>query len=468
MEMLKMRRIDCSDADARAKLAALREQLGSQAQVVSPRGKQLTRAVFGAELLPAQAVERICNDVRSRGLDALLHYTQQLDGARLEAGSLRVEADELAAAHAAADPGFLETIRRVCQNVMAFQLGILHRDAVLHIADSHELRLRYRPMRRVGVCVPGGAASYPSTLLMTVCPARAAGVKEIAVVLPPTPKGAGNPDLLATCHELGVEEVYRVGGAQAVAALAYGVEGLPAVDMIVGPGNIFVTLAKKFVQGQVAIDCLAGPSEVVVLADETASPEFLAADLIAQAEHDPATAILITWHEELLDEVAAAVARQLPDLARGRQARESLESYGALVLARSPAEAIALTNQIAPEHLHISTHDPEAIVERIENAGAIFLGHHTPVALGDYVAGPSHVLPTGATARFASGLTANDFLRRSSVLSFTPRGLKKMADDVRTLAEKEGLTAHARSVDIRLVSAPAAATGPGAACVSRS
>lgn len=468
MEMVKIRRIDCTDADARAKLAALREQLGSQAQVVSPRGRQLTRAVFGEELPPAQAVERICNDVRSRGLAALLHYTQQLDGARLKADSLRVEADELTAAHAAADPGFLETIRRVRQNVMAFQLGILHRDAVLHIADSHELRLRYRPMRRVGICVPGGAASYPSTLLMTVCPAQAAGVKEIAVVLPPTPAGAGNPDLLATCHELGVEEVYRVGGAQAVAALAYGVDGLPAVDMIVGPGNIFVTLAKKFVQGQVAIDCLAGPSEVVVLADDTASPEFLAADLIAQAEHDPATSILITWHEELLDEVAAALARQLPNLARGRQARESLESYGALVLARSPAEAIALTNQIAPEHLHISTQDPEEIAERIENAGAIFLGHHTPVALGDYVAGPSHVLPTGGTARFASGLSANDFLRRGSVLAFTPRGLQKMADDVRTLARKEGLTGHARSVDVRLENATKAQTGSRPACVSRS
>ncbi|MBM4068242.1 MAG: histidinol dehydrogenase [Planctomycetes bacterium] len=449
MDMVKIKRIRCAEADGRAQLTALREQLGSQANVVSPRGRQLTRAVFGEELAPIQVVERVCNDVRARGLDALLHYTEQFDRVRLDADRLRVSPEELARAHAGAEPRFLETLRRVRQNLLAFQLGILHRDASLNVADSHELRLRYRPMQRVGICVPGGAASYPSTLLMTVCPAKAAEVREIAVVLPPTPAGAGNPDLLATCHELGVNEVYRVGGAQAVAALAYGVDGLPAVDMIVGPGNIFVALAKQFVQGQVAIDCLAGPSEVVVLADDTASPEFLAADLIAQAEHDPATSILITWHEELLDEVSIALTRQLDTLERGQQARESLETYGALVLARSPAEAVSLVNQIGPEHLHISTSDPESLLDRIDNAGAIFLGHFTPVALGDYVAGPSHVLPTGGTTRFASGLSANDFLRRTSVLSFTPKGLEAMADDVRTLATKEGLTGHAASVEIR-------------------
>src|SRR5262249_42910782 len=338
-----------------------------------------------------RVVERVCADVRARGLPALLHYTEQFDRARLDATTLRVGARELAAAHAAADPAFLETLRRVRQNVLAFQLGLLHSDAVLTVSGSHELRLRYQPMRRVGVCVPGGAAAYPSTLLMTVCPAQAAGVKEIAVVMPPTPNGAYNPDLLATCHELGIDEVYRVGGAQAVAALAYGVEGLPAVDMIIGPGNIFVTLAKRHVCGQVAIDCLAGPSEVVVLADETASPSFIAADLIAQAEHDPGSSVLITWHAPLLDEVAAALDRQLPGLSRAAQARHSLESFGALVLARGREEALAWVNRLAPEHLHIATRAPEALLERVENAGAIFLGHYAPVALGDYAAGPSHV-----------------------------------------------------------------------------
>ncbi len=460
MTAVRMRRIDCADPGAARQLAELRGQLASQADVISPRGRQLTEAVFGEALPPARVVERICADVRARGLPAVLHYTEQLDKARLDAQTLRVSPAELARAHAAADPAFLDTLRRVRQNVLSFQLGLLHSDAVLTVAGSHELRLRYRPMRRVGVCVPGGAAAYPSTLLMTVCPAQAAGVKEVAVVMPPTPNGAYNPDLLATCHELGVDEVYRVGGAQAVAALAYGVEGLPAVDMIVGPGNIFVMLAKRHVCGQVAIDCLAGPSEVVVLADDSASPAFVASDLIAQAEHDPGSSILITWHAPLIEDVLAALERQLADLARASQARASLENFGALVLARSPDEALALVNRLGPEHLHIATRNPETLLERVENAGAVFLGHYAPVALGDYAAGPSHVLPTAGTARFASGLSANDFMRRSSVLSFTRAGLEALAGDVRRLAEKEGLTGHAASVDIRLSEPEPSATVP--------
>jgi histidinol dehydrogenase len=341
-------------------------------------------------------------------------------------------------------------VRRVRQNVLGFQLGLLHTDAVLHVAGSHELRLRYRPMRRVGIMVPGGAAAYPSTLLMTVVPAQAAGVKQLAVALPPTKTGAYNRDLLAVCHELGITEVYRIGGAQAVAALAYGVDGLPAVDMIVGPGNLFVALAKKLVAGEVAIDCIAGPSEVVVLADDSARADFTAADLIAQAEHAPGSSILITWHAALLEETQAALERQLANLERGDLARESLEQFGAFVLARDQDEAIACANALAPEHLHVATRDAEAIVDRLDNAGAIFLGHYSPVALGDYAAGPSHVLPTGGTARFASGLSANDFLKRSSVLRFSRAGLVRVAEDVCRLAEKEGLTGHAASVTVRL------------------
>src|SRR5262249_55883771 len=225
----------------------------------------------------------------------------------------------------------------------------------------------------------------------------------VAVVMPPTSFGGYNREMLATCHELGVSEVYRVGGAQAVAALAYGVEGMPPVDMIVGPGNLFVTLAKRQVYGQVAIDMLAGPTEVAVLADDSACPDFVAADLISQAEHAPGASILITWHEPLLDEVIAALDRQLPALPRGELARESLESFGALMLARDAKDALAWANQIAPEHLHLATRDPESLLDRVDNAGAVFLGHYSPVAVGDYVAGPSHVLPTGGTARFASG-----------------------------------------------------------------
>ncbi|HZZ82614.1 MAG TPA: histidinol dehydrogenase [Gemmataceae bacterium] len=450
MAKFSMRRIAHTAADAADQLRQLCGQLSLQADVVSPRGRALTEQVFGQALTPAQVVERICSDVKRDGLSAVLHYTAQLDKVHLTPQMLRVSPEEIAAAHQQADPEFLATVRRVRTNLLSFQMGLVHRDAILSQRDRHELRLRYRPMRRVGICVPGGAAAYPSTILMTVCPAQAAGVKEIAIVMPPTKTGAGNPDLLATCKELGVSEVYRIGGAQAVAALAFGVDGLPAVDMIVGPGNIFVTLAKKYVFGQVAIDCLAGPSEVVVLADETAPPEYIAADLIAQAEHDPASSILITWHAPLLDEVEAAIERQLATLPRGEQAWACLERFGALVLARDPGQAIAWTNQIGPEHLHISTKHADRLVDKIDNAGAIFVGHHTPVALGDYVAGPSHVLPTGGTARFTSGLSANDFLRRSSVLSFTKPGLAAMADDVRMLAKKEGLTAHSASVDIRL------------------
>lgn len=453
MGNLTIRRIHYA-ADATAELAKLRQSLSLQADVVSPRGRQLTEQVFGQPLTPAQVVERICSDVRQRGLPAVLHYTEQFDRARLTPETVRVSIAELQEAHADAAPEFLATIRRVRQNVLSFQMGLLHADAVLNVSGRHELRVRYRPLRRVGVCIPGGAAAYPSTLLMTVCPAQAAGVKEIAVVMPPTPNGAYNKDLLATCRELGVSEVYRVGGAQAVAALAYGAGPIGAVDMIVGPGNLFVTLAKKLVFGQVAIDCLAGPSEIVVLADDSANPEYVAADLLAQAEHDPGSSVLITWHEPLLDAVESALRCQLGKLPRGELARAALQRFGALVLARDPVQAIEWTNLLGPEHLHIQTREPAKIADRIDNAGAIFLGAHTPVAIGDYVAGPSHVLPTGGTARFASGLSANDFLRRSSVLAFTPEGLAAVAQDVQMLANKEGLTAHAASVETRLGGEP--------------
>jgi histidinol dehydrogenase len=450
MATLKMRRILCGRDGAASQLASLRGQLGAQGNIVSARGRALTEKVFGEALPPLRVVERVCEDVRKRGLEALLHFTEQFDKTKLDSDSLRVNPAEMALAHASADPAFLDAVRRIRQNVLAFQTGIVHRSAVLTVAGKHELRLRYRPMRRVGIMIPGGAAAYPSTLLMTVCPAQAAGVPELAVVMPPTENGAYNRDLLAVCHELGVREVYRVGGAQAVAALAYGVEGLPAVDMIVGPGNLFVALAKRYVFGQVAIDCIAGPSEVVVVADASAPADFLAADLIAQAEHAPGCSVLVTWHPPLLDQVDAALEKHLAPLSRGELARESLEQFGALVLANNEDEAVSCVNELAPEHLQLATQNADALCERIENAGAIFLGNYTPVALGDYAAGPSHVLPTGGTARFTSGLSANDFLRRSSVLRFTRDGLAQIADDVRLLAEREGLTGHAASVSVRL------------------
>ncbi|HEY8506236.1 MAG TPA: histidinol dehydrogenase, partial [Gemmataceae bacterium] len=335
MPPLKIRRIDWSAPRAAQQLAALRELFTDpgDAQPLSARDRKLSQAAFGEVLTPARAVERICTDVRDQGVKAVLRYTEQFDRAKLTPETLRVPEEELARALAEADPEFVETVRAVRERVMSFQLGILHTSAVLPVMGQSELHLRYRPMRRVGVCVPGGAAAYPSTLLMTVCPAQAAGVREIAVVMPPTPLGAYNPDLLAVCEILGVKEVYRMGGAQAVAALAYGVEGVPPVDMIVGPGNLYVTLAKKFVSGRVGIDCLAGPSEIVVAADSAAQPAFVAGDLIAQAEHSAdAKAVLVTWHEPLLDAVQQELERQLRRLPRGELARESLAKYGALVL----------------------------------------------------------------------------------------------------------------------------------------
>jgi len=378
-----------------------------------------------------------------------LEYTAKLDGKQITADTLRVSADELATAHAAAEPEFLETVRRIRENVLRFQRAILHSDVVVDVPEGGWLRQRYLPLERIGICVPGGAAAYPSTVLMTAVPAQAAGVEQIAVVAPPTPFGSYNQDLLATCHELGITEVYRIGGAQGVAAMAYGVEGLPKVDKIVGPGNLFVALAKQHVFGVVDIDSIAGPSEVVVIADDSSPAEYVAADLIAQAEHAPGSSILITWSEALLDEVTDALSNQLATLQRGDLARQSLEAFAALILVADRDEAAALADQLATEHLHIACEDPEELLNVIRHAGAIFLGPFSPVALGDYVAGPSHVLPTGATARFASGLSSNDFLRSGSVIHFSQEGLQAVADDVRCMAEKEGLTGHAVSVELR-------------------
>ncbi len=445
--------LDCRQQNARQLLDQLRDKLSPRGNIVSEAGRQRTIELFGEPLSPQQVVERICHDVQTQGLPALLDYTAKLDRKQLDATSMKVTAEELRVAHSKANPEYLATLRRIRANIIEFQTALLSKSVSVvreQGAGRVELRQRYLPLKRVGICIPGGAAAYPSTLLMTAVPAQVAGVKEIVVVVPPSDFGGYNVDLLAACHELGVTEVYRVGGAQAVAALAYGVEGIERVDKIVGPGNLFVALAKRHVFGEVDIDSIAGPSEVILLADETAQAEFAASDLISQAEHSPGSGVLITWHEPLIAAVQAALERQLALLPRGDLARVSLNAYGALILARNEDEAIELTDLMAPEHLHISTANPEAQLARIQNAGAIFLGHHTPVALGDYVAGPSHVLPTGGTARFANGLCANDFLKRSSVIWYNATALSATADDVRLMASKEGLTAHSASVDVRL------------------
>jgi histidinol dehydrogenase len=445
---LNICRIDSRKDDIRQAMAELREKLSPRGNVVSEAGQRKTKEVFGEPLTPAEVVERICLDVQQKGLPAVLDYSARIDGAPLTAETIRVPHAELEQAHAQADRRFLETIRRVRENIQTFQSAILHRDVRIERPGGY-LRQRYRPLDRAGLCVPGGAAAYPSTVLMTAVPAQVAGVKQLAVVAPPTKFGAYNADMLATCHELGINEVYRLGGAQAVAALAYGVEGIPRVDKIVGPGNLFVALAKRFVYGEVDIDSIAGPSEVVVIVDESTNPKFTAYDLLAQAEHSPGASILIGWNEKVLEDAVAALEKAIGEVERGELARRSLEEFGAVILAQDAEEACRLTDEIAPEHLHIATANAEQLAEKIRYAGAMFLGNYTPVALGDYAAGPSHVLPTSGTARFASGLTANDFLRCNSILQFDQEGLLNLAPDVQTLATKEGLTAHRGSVDVR-------------------
>ncbi|MEN1681204.1 MAG: histidinol dehydrogenase [Planctomycetota bacterium] len=461
-----IQRIDARQPGARAALDDLRAKLAPSGDVVSEAGQRKTVEVFGEPLTPTQVVERICNEVRRRGINAVLEYSEKLDGATLTPETLRVSADDLAEAHAAAEPEFLSTVRRIRDNLLRFQSAILHKDVRVDLPHGSYLRQRYLPLERAGLCVPGGAAAYPSTLLMTAVPAQAAGVRELAVVAPPTAFGSYNKDLLATCHELGVTEVYRMGGAQAVASLAYGLTSSPGesgevsrllrpVDIIVGPGNLFVALAKRHVFGEVAIDSIAGPSEVIVVADETTSPRHTAADLIAQAEHDPGSAVLVTWHEPLVDAVQAELDRMLGGLSRGDAATRSLESFGALVTVQDRDHAAEVCDLLATEHLHLACENPEGFLTQIRCAGAVFLGPHSPVPVGDYAAGPSHVLPTGATARFASGLSSNDFLRSNSVINWTEPTLKASAEDIVRIAEKEGLTAHAATVTVRVNGAEA-------------
>lgn len=442
--------------DAAQALNRLRERLSPQGDVVSEAGRERTLQVFGQPLTPRQVAERICNDVAEEGAHAVFDYAKRIDQVVISADTMRVPEAELAEAHRQADPNYLATIKRIRENVTRFQQGILHRDQRIELPHGGYLAQRYRPLKRIGICIPGGAAAYPSTLLMTAVPAQVAGVKELAVVAPPTEFGSYNTDLLAACHELGITEVYRLGGAQAVAAMAYGIEGLPAVEKIVGPGNLFVALAKEYVFGSVDIDSISGPSEVVVVADGKVSPEFVAADLIAQAEHSPGSSILITWDETLYHKVPIALAEQLEIADRGDLARASLLEFGAIVLTKTAEEACEIATSFAPEHLHIMSEDAEGLLDLIPTAGAAFLGTFSPVALGDYVAGPSHVLPTSGTARFANGLSANDFLRPHSVIHYSAADLASQAADVRLMAEKEGLTAHWHSVKLRLDDSSAA------------
>ncbi|MBI2153722.1 MAG: histidinol dehydrogenase [Candidatus Rokubacteria bacterium] len=396
-------------------------------------------------------VESILAAVRERGDAALLEFTERFDGVRLSASELAVTAREREAAERAVGAATVGALRYAAERIEAFHRYGLPRSWRVEDANGSLLGQQVRPLERVGIYVPGGRVAYPSTVLMTAIPARVAGVPEIVLVSPPSQDKSLNAAVLAAARVAGVTEAYRVGGAQAIAALAYGTETIRRVDKIVGPGNIYVALAKSKVFGQVGIDMVAGPSEVVVVADEAGDPEWIAADLLAQAEHDPmARAVLLTPAAGLIERVAGALEKRLVGLARSAVAAKSIENNGALVLTRDLDEAVAIANALAPEHLELQVGDPFALLPRVRHAGAIFLGRHTPEVIGDYVAGPNHVLPTGGTARFSSALGVEDFVKRSSLIHYSQKGLSEAWPHVEELARVEGLQAHGAAAEVRL------------------
>lgn len=415
-----------------------------------PLVEELIKAgqIGGEEVLPQ--VTEIVRSVRQRGDEALYDYTENFDGADLRQTGLKVSATEIQAAYEKVSPEFLQALRQAKDNILRFHRQQMQKSWWQLDDMGNMVGQLYRPLARVGLYVPGGRAAYPSSVLMTALPGVVAGVRELVMVSPPAETGEINPFTLVTAQEAGVEEIYKVGGAQGVAALAYGTETIAPVDKIVGPGNIYVTMAKKICYGDVDIDMLAGPSEILVVADETANPVYLAADLLSQAEHDPlARSILVTPEEELARQTVLEVEKQLRLLPRAEIAKESLAQRGAVILTANLEEGVALANRFAPEHLELCLKEPFTWLNRVENAGAVFLGHYSPESLGDYYAGPNHVLPTGGTARFSSPLNVDMYLKKISLISYTREGLKAVAPAVEELASVEGLDAHARAVTVR-------------------
>ncbi len=395
-----------------------------------------------------KSVAEIVRRVQKNGDDALKYYSKKYDGATIT--SIKVQPSEISTIQRNADASFVSILKESASNINAFHKAQVRKPFSLKQKENSELRQLYRPVEKVGVYVPGGKAAYPSTVLMNVIPAQVAGVKEIHLVSPPDKNGNIHPDVLLAASLLGIKNVYRVGGAQAIAALAYGTETIPAVDKIVGPGNIFVATAKRMVYGTVGIDSFAGPSEVVILADNSADPSFVAADLLAQAEHDErAVPILVTTSRSLADKVNSEVKRMLQELSRKNIITSSLLNQGRIYLVASLQQGIAVTNELAPEHLEIITTKDEYVLKQIRHAGSIFLGNYSPVAIGDYFAGANHVLPTERTARFSSPLSVDDFIKKSSVIRYSSKRMESVAENVATFADHEGLTAHAMSLRIR-------------------
>ena len=394
-----------------------------------------------------EQVGAIIGDVRKRGDEAVIDYTRRFDG--VEVSELRISEDALRRSAARVEPQIVAALRVAIANVRRFHESEVEQSWEFSPSEGVRLGQRITPLERVGLYVPGGTAAYPSSVVMNVVPAQVAKVERIVVTTPPRTL-AENPAVAAVLVELNVKEIYSVGGAQAIAALAFGTETIPRVDKITGPGNKYVAAAKKLLFGVVGIDAIAGPSEIVIVADQTARPEFVAADLLAQAEHgEDAAAVLITTQLALAERVAEELVRQVETLPRREIAQSSLRNYGAIVLVRDLDEACAIVNELAPEHVEIVTGDDEATAAKIKHAGAIFFGSYTPEAVGDYLAGPNHVLPTGRTARFSSALGVYDFVKRTSLLKYSRNAFNSVADNVAALAQCEGLDAHARSANIR-------------------
>ncbi|MDR1570128.1 MAG: histidinol dehydrogenase [Oscillospiraceae bacterium] len=398
-----------------------------------------------------RTVHDILEDVRGRGIDAALDWTRKLDGAQLNSRTIEVSREEIDEAYGQADPEFIRALKRAADNIRSFHQKQA-RHSQIDFQPGTALGQMVRPIARAGIYAPGGTAGYPSSVLMNAIPAKVAGVGEIVMVTPPGADGRVSCALSLIAADIaGVDRVFKIGGAQAVGALAYGAGSIPAVDKITGPGNAYVAEAKRQVFGRVGVDSVAGPSEVFIIADESATPEWLAADLLAQAEHDPlAAAVLATTSMKIAEATRAAAYRQFDRRSRKSILERSLSAYGRIIVVDSVEQAVELANEAAPEHLELAISDPFAWLGRIRNAGAVFLGHHTPESVGDYIAGPNHVLPTSGTARFFSPLSVDDFIKKISVVYYSPDALVNCADDIELLALGEGLDAHAHAATVRV------------------
>lgn len=396
------------------------------------------------------SVREILENVQNRRDEAVFAYTKQFDGAEINASNIQVTEDEIREAYSLVDDSLLAVIRKAKKNIKDYHEKQRQYSWFDSRPDGTILGQKVTALARVGVYVPGGKAAYPSSVLMNIMPAKVAGVDEIIMVTPPGKDGKVTPTTLVAANEAGADRIYKAGGAQAIAALAFGTESIPKVDKIVGPGNIYVALAKKSVYGYVSIDSVAGPSEILVLADDTANPRYVAADLLSQAEHDEmASAILVTTSMELAEKVSAQADEFVQELSRGQIIQKSLDNYGHILVAETLQDAINAANEIASEHLEIMTANPFDVMTRIRNAGAIFIGEYSSEPLGDYFAGPNHVLPTNGTAKFFSPLSVDDFIKKSSIISYSREALEAIHGDIETFAEAEHLTAHANSIRVR-------------------